>query len=128
MFPSAEFEKAQQVCPTYTWQRSFICMLLTRHHKSQPSSCFTRQHRNRVASSLTPLSPPHINLSMCTLGHPLTIPVSVSPICWKNQLAGISDCQYQEHKHVVQGFTSCGPETDVSAGCIIEEGNEPLGD
>lgn len=46
------FEASQQVCLTYTGQRSFIRMLLTRHHKSQASRCFARQHPNRVASSL----------------------------------------------------------------------------
>lgn len=76
---SAEFEPAQKVCPTYTEQQSFIRTLLTRHHKSRPSSCFTRQHPNRVASSLALPSSPHINLSVCTPGHPLTVPVSVSP-------------------------------------------------
>lgn len=134
---SVGFEQTQQVCLTYTMQPSFIRMPPARHQKSpppkkqkkkkrkKPLSCFTTQHPNRVASSLALPSSPHINLSVCTVGHPLAVLVSDSNIYRKTMLAGLTGSQ---HSLVVPRFFLIPGTTrdETNAGWFTR--NEPCDD
>lgn len=93
--------------------------------RKKPLSCFTTQHPNRVASSLALPSSPHINLSVCTVGHPLAVLVSDSNIYRKTMLAGLTGSQ---HSLVVPRFFLIPGTTrdDANAGWFTP--NEPCDD
>lgn len=101
-------------------KKSLICKLLTRHHNSQSSSCITRQQPQR--SGILPAAPSspllHINLSVCALGHPLTILIPVFPIYWKTGLS---------HDGALEN-TAAHLKESSAARRSIEDRSEPAGD